>query len=65
MIKMRAPADVTGASWNGRWYPVVNGCVEVPASAESALATTRHGFVRVQERAPTSGGRVAQFKRGR
>lgn len=42
MIKLKAPAGATSASYNGEEYQVADGFVDVPDNAADALAS--HGF---------------------
>lgn len=47
MVRLKAPADHTSVSFQGVEYPVDDGHVEVPETAESVLRS--HGYVRPED----------------
>ena len=44
MVRLKGDPDVGGVSYNGKEYPAVRGCVEVPEEAALALLGRGWGF---------------------
>ncbi|MGO9622364.1 MAG: hypothetical protein ACLPT6_13290 [Desulfobaccales bacterium] len=44
MVRLKADPDAGGVSYNGKEYPLVKGCVEVPDEAAQELLGEGWGF---------------------
>ena len=43
-VLLKAPPGCNGANWNGQYYEVVAGLLEVPSAAIPELTRPIHGF---------------------
>lgn len=52
MVRLKAKEGAGGASWNGQWFPLVDGHVTVPEEAVVDLTHFLHGFTVARDAPP-------------